>query len=60
MTTLHKYIRNFLDESEVKFVKIFDREKLSSTRFFLASNVIYESSVSPEFRDVCTIMSPSI
>lgn len=35
MTNLRKYLRDFLSESEVKFVKIFNGEKVSSTSFFL-------------------------
>jgi hypothetical protein len=60
MTDLHKYLHDFLDESAVKFVKIFNGENVYSTSFFLVSNVIYEISVPPELRDICTTIYSSM
>jgi hypothetical protein len=35
MTNFHKYLRDFLGESEVKFVKIFDGKNFLLQVFFL-------------------------
>ena len=60
MKNLHKYQHGFLCESEIKFLKIFDGEKVYSTSFFFVSNAIYEISVPPELRNMSTIIYPSM
>jgi hypothetical protein len=56
MTSLHKYLRDFLGESEVKFAKIFNGQKISLTDFVIVRKLIYQNTVQPEVRDVCIII----